>query len=145
MISLLAQSYSSSPSGGSSSALTIILLIELAIAIVVIAGLWKVFVKAGWPGWYAIIPILNAYAMIKIAGKPGWWLILFFIPLVNIVIGIMVTVALANVFGKGIGFALGLIFLGFIFIPILGFGSAVYQEPGAPVRRGFPVTMPTRD
>ena len=104
-------------------------IIYLAILVLVIAGLWKTFVKAGQPGWAAIIPLYNVYIMLKIAGKPGWWLILFFIPLVNLVMGIIVLRALAAAFGKGWGFTFGLIFLSFIFIPLLGFGDAVYTPP----------------
>ena len=65
--------------------------------------------------------------MLKVAGKPGWWLILFFIPIVNIITEIVMYVGIANNFGKGGGFAVGMIFLPFIFFPILGFGSARYQ------------------
>jgi hypothetical protein len=101
-------------------------LVSLIVAILVIAGLWKVFTKAGQPGWAAIIPIYNVYILLKIVGKPWWWLLLMLIPFVNFVVGILVMIALANAFGKGIGFALGLILLSPIFIPILGFGSAQY-------------------
>lgn len=101
-------------------------LLFLAIMIFVIVSLWKVFTKAGQPGWAIFIPIYNAYVMLKIAGKPGWWLILMFIPIVSIVVGIVVLVALAQNFGKGAGFAVGLLFLPFIFYPILAFGDAQY-------------------
>ncbi len=103
------------------------LLIYLAILVIVLAGCWKMFVKAGQPGWGILIPIYNAYLMIKIAGRPGWWLILMFTPLVNFIVGIVIAVDIARNFGKGIGFVLGMIFLGFIFYPILGFGSAEYR------------------
>lgn len=103
------------------------LIIYLAILVVLIAGMWKMYAKAGQPGWGCIIPFYNIYLMLKIAGRPGWWLILYFIPLVNIVIGFIVLFDVAQNFGKGVGFTLGLIFLGFIFFPILGFGSAVYR------------------
>jgi hypothetical protein len=103
-----------------------ILLIELAILVVIIAGGWKVFTKAGQPGWAFIIPIYSAYILLKIAGKPGWWLILLLIPFVNIIFGIIALIALARNFGKGVGFAMGLLFLSFIFFPILGFGDAKY-------------------
>lgn len=109
----------------------IVLLIYLAIIVLVIAGMWKMFTKAGQPGWAAIIPILNLYFLCKIAGRPGWWLILMFIPIVNFVVSIIVMLDIAKSFGKGVGFAIGLILLGFIFIPILGFGSAQYQGPAA--------------
>lgn len=106
-----------------------VLLIELAIAVIVIAGLWGVFTKAGQPGWAAIIPIYNIIVLLQIVGKPIWWIILFFIPCVNIIISILLNVELAKVFGKGGGFAVGLIFLPFIFVPILGFGDAKYHKP----------------
>jgi hypothetical protein len=105
----------------------LLLAIELAIIVTIIAGVWKVFVKAGKPGWAAIIPIYNVIVMLEIAGKPLWWIILFFIPLVNLVMAILVGIAVARKFGKSDGFGVGLALLGFIFYPILGFGGAQYQ------------------
>jgi len=101
--------------------------IYLAVVVVSIAALWKVFTKAGKPGWASIIPIYNMIVLLEITGKPIWWLILYFIPIVNIVITIMVAVELSNKFNKSSGFAVGLILLPFIFYPILGFGSAEYK------------------
>jgi hypothetical protein len=105
------------------------LLIQLAIIIVIVAGVWKVFTKAGEPGWACLIPFYNIIVMLKIAGKPIWWILLFFIPLVNIVIGFLVPISLARNFGKGVGFGVGLALLGFIFYPILGFSDAEYLGP----------------
>jgi Na+/melibiose symporter-like transporter len=96
----------------------------------IVAG-WKVFTKAGQPGWASIIPFYNVYVMLTIVGKPGWWLLLFFIPIVNLVIGIIVTLELAKRFGKSGGFAVGLILLPFIFYLILAFGSATYTPAPA--------------
>ena len=107
------------------------LLLVLAIAVLVIAGMWKTFAKAGQPGWGVLIPIYNLYLMCKVAGRPGWWLLLFFIPIVSIVFVIIVYIDIAKAFGKGIAFALGLIFLTPIFFCILGFGDAEYQGPAA--------------
>lgn len=106
-------------------------LIYLAFIIFIIASVWKVFEKAGQPGWAAIIPIYNLYIILKIVGRPGWWLLLFLVPLVNFVIAIIVDIDLAKSFGKSAAFGLGLVFLGFIFFPILGFGDAQYQQPVA--------------
>ena len=106
---------------------TLLMLVWLAIVVAVIAGIWKVFTKAGKPGWGAIIPIYNVILLLEIAGRPIWWIILFFIPLVNIVVGIIVPIDVAKNFGKGTGFGLGLAFLGFIFYPILGFSDAQYR------------------
>jgi hypothetical protein len=128
--SLLAQSANGSDvaarNGGGAGGL-----VGLAIGIIVIVAMWKIFVKAGQPGWASIIPIYNAYILCKIVGKPGWWVILLFIPVVNFIIGIILMVGLAKSFGKGTGFAIGLILLGFIFFPILGFGDETYRGPVA--------------
>jgi hypothetical protein len=109
----------------------IIVLIYIAVIVFEIAALWLVFAKAGRPGWAAIIPFYNYYVLLKLVGRPGWWLILYFIPIVNIVIWIIVAIDLSKSFGKTSGFAVGLILLAFIFIPILGFGSARYLGPAA--------------
>jgi len=102
------------------------MLVVLLVFILVIAGMWKVFTKAGKPGWAAIIPIYNMVVLLQIAGKPLWWIVLFFIPIVIIVIAAMIMIGVAKAFGKGTGFALGLLFLSPIFIPILGFSDAQY-------------------
>ena len=109
----------------------IVLIVELLIAVLVIVATWKVFTKANRHGWAAIIPIYNMYVWCKIVGRPGWWVILMFIPLVNIIVGIIVCIDLAKSFGKGAGFGIGIALLGIIFLPILGFGSAQYQGPAA--------------
>jgi uncharacterized membrane protein YhaH (DUF805 family) len=125
---LLAQADgSSSPQGGGMGIVGTI--IYLAILVAIIAGIWKAFEKAGQPGWAAIIPIYNAIVMLKIAGKPAWWVLLFFVPIVNLVITFIAMIALAKSFGKGAGYGIGCVFLGFIFIPMLGFGSAKYIGP----------------
>jgi len=98
----------------------------LGVTLVVIAGIWKTFVKARQPGWASLVPIYNVWVMLKIADRPGWWLILLFIPLVNLVVVALISISIANRFGKGTGFGLGLTFLGLIFYPILGFGDAKY-------------------
>jgi hypothetical protein len=103
----------------------------LAVLLLVVIGLWKVFVKAGKPGWASIVPIYNVIVLLEIAGKPLWWFILMLIPFVNFVVIIIVLVAVARNFGKGVGFALGMVFLPFIFIPMLGFGDAKYQPVAA--------------
>ena len=104
-----------------------ILIFWLAFLIVMVTATWKVFTKAGQPGWASIVPIYNLVVMIQIAKKPIWWIFLVFVPIVNIVIGLIVTYNFAKMFGKGFGFTLGLIILPFIFYPILGFGSSKYQ------------------
>ena len=98
-----------------------------AVVILMVAGMWKVFTKAGQPGWAAIIPIYNFIVLLKVAGKPAWWILLMLIPVVNFVVFIIMDINIAKAFGKGGGFAAGLILLAPIFFPILGFGSAKYQ------------------
>lgn len=107
-----------------------ILLFGLALIVVVVAGVWKMFEKAGQPGWTAIIPIYNVYILMKVAGRPGWWLILLFIPFVNIVINIIVAIDVAKAFGQGaaFGFFLNFLFGGIGFV-ILGFGNYRYLGP----------------
>jgi ABC-type sulfate transport system permease subunit len=107
----------------------LVVLIWLTLTVFVIVAMWKVYVKAGQPGWSSIIPIYNTLIMLRIVGRPWWWLLLLFVPIVNLVIGLIVTYNLAQVFGKGLGFMLGLLFLPFIFYPILAFGTATYLKP----------------
>jgi hypothetical protein len=103
------------------------MIVPLLFLLVMVAAMWKVFAKAGEPGFAAIIPIYNVITLLKIAGKPAWWFILFLIPGVSFIIAILVSIEVAKKFGKGTGFGLGLAFLGPIFWPMLGFGSATYQ------------------
>jgi hypothetical protein len=114
--------------GGGGAGAIVVLLVELAIAVLMIAGMWKVFTKAGEPGWAAIVPIYNGLVLLKIAGKPGWWIILFLIPVVSFIIAIIVAIEVAKKFGQGAGFGIGMALLPFIFYPMLGFGSAQYQR-----------------
>jgi len=101
--------------------------IELIITVLLIASGWKIFKKAGQPGWAFIIPIYNVIVLLKIVGKP----FLMIIPLVNIIFGIWTLNLLSKSFGKSEGFTIGLFLLGIIFFPILAFGDAEYQGPAA--------------
>lgn len=100
----------------------------MVFALIMIVSAWKVFVKAGKPGWAAIVPIYNMIVMLEVVGKPLWWIVLFFLPIANFVAGILVCIALAEKFGKGAGFGIGLAFLGFVFFPILAFSDAEYKR-----------------
>lgn len=106
----------------------VLLVIELLLVIIAIIGVWKLFSKAGKPGWASIVPIYNTIVMIDIAGKPLWWIILLFIPVVNVVVSILIMIGMAKNFGRGTGTVIGLIFLPIIFMLILGFGSAEYKR-----------------
>jgi hypothetical protein len=103
-----------------------ILLISSVIGILMIISLWKIFKKAGEPGWAAIIPIYQTIVFLKIAGKPGWWFFLLLIPFVGLVFAILALVNFAERFGKGGGYIVGLIILPFVFFPMLAFGDAQY-------------------
>lgn len=100
------------------------------VAIICIAAIWRIFEKAGKPGWTALIPIYNILVLLEIVGKPWWWLLMIlFIPIADIIFVIWMINLLSKSFGKSEGFTVGLIFLGFIFYPILGFGNAEYKGP----------------
>jgi hypothetical protein len=110
----------------------VFMLIWLAILVVVIVAGWKVFEKAGQPGWAVIIPFFNIYIMLKIVGRPAWWLILMLIPFVNVVVSIIVSIDMAKSFGQSAVFGVVLLFLlGGIGYLILAFGSARYLGPAA--------------
>ena len=104
----------------------------LIIVILLIAGWWKTYVKAGHPGWAAIIPFYNLFILMKIAGRPGWWFLLYFVPFVNIIIPIIIGIDVAKSFGKDALYGIILLWLfqpiGFL---ILGFGDAEYIGPAA--------------
>ena len=95
-----------------------------------IVALWKIFEKAGEPGWASIIPLYNTFTLFKIAGMNPWLFLLLFIPLVNIVIAIMVALKLGAAFGKsGVWSFFLLVVFSVIGFLILGFGSDSYRKP----------------
>lgn len=113
----------------SASSLWTTSLIGLAIYIVVVIALWRVFAKAGWPGILAIIPIVNMFILVKIAGYSAWLGLLYFIPIANLVLAIIVAIKVGERFGKGGAFSFFLLFLfPFIGYLILGFGEASYTK-----------------
>lgn len=104
----------------------LLVLIEFGLIALMIVSMWKIFTKSGQEGWISIIPIYNTIVMLRIVGKPWWWLFLMMIPFAGIVWGIWILNLLSKSFGKHEGFTVGMIFLPFIFMPILGLGSAQY-------------------
>lgn len=102
----------------------------LAFAVVMIAAQWVLFSKAGKPGWYSIIPILNIVAFVDIAGKPWYWIIGLFIPFVSLIVGVLLLHGLSTNFGKGAGYTIGLLFLSPVFLLLLAFGDAEYVGEG---------------
>ncbi len=106
------------------------IVLYVVVLVLIVAGYWLTFTKAGQPGWTSIIPILNIFVLLKVVKRPLWWVILMLIPCVNIIVWIIVAIDLAKAFGHGGGFAIGLILLPPVFLLILGFGSSTYQlEP----------------
>ena len=136
MISFLFQEQPLGDGGGAAAAGLGIgfMIFWCAIVLLMIASMWKVFVKAGKPGWAAIVPIYNFVVLCEIAGKPAWWVVLFFVPVVNFIVIIVLSIALAKKFGKGTGYGIGLSLLGFIFYPMLGFGPDQIQGAPVPVK-----------
>ena len=103
-----------------------IVILYFGLIIFMLVSMWKIFTKAGKPGWACIVPIYNLVILLEIIGKPTWWIILLLIPIVNFVVLIIITHNLSLAFGKDGGFTAGLILLPVIFYPILAFGSAQY-------------------
>lgn len=107
-----------------------ILVFYLAIVLLMVISWWKIFTKAGKPGWAVLIPIYNLFVFLEIVNKPWWWFFLFCIPLLNIIFLIIAIHRLSLSFGQGAGFTILLILLGIVGYPMLAFGSASYV--GAP-------------
>lgn len=106
----------------------------LILVALIVAGMWKIFQKAGYEGWEAIVPVYNLYILTKIVGKPGYWTVLMMIPYLGMIWSIWAYNMLAKSFGKDEAYTVGLVFLSFVFFPILGFGEAKYLGPyGDPV------------
>ena len=118
----------------SSSTTTALLAFSLVWIVFILVAGWKMYVKAGQPGWFSLIPLLNVLGLLLIARRPLWWFILLLIPLVNIVVIAVVYYDVARGFRRGLGTALALLFLTPIAYLILGFGSARYEPDALPAR-----------
>lgn len=123
---MLAQTYSTS--GGSSGLVFLWVVIAYVLYALAYFGIFK---KAGKPTWAAFVPIYNLIVLLEVVGRRVWWILLFLIPIVNFVIFIIVMYDLSKSFGHGGGFTIGLVFLSWIFMMILGFGSSQYRGPAA--------------
>ncbi|GAA4864472.1 DUF5684 domain-containing protein [Saccharopolyspora rosea] len=119
--------------------MTVVILVSLVVSVLMIAATWRLFGKAGQPGWAAIIPFYNTVVLLRTAGRPGWWLVLMLIPIVNVVVSVVTCLDLAKSFGKGAGFGVLTFLFPIIGFPILGFGGANYVGPGGqPLHPGQP-------
>src|ERR1700753_3994349 len=103
----------------------------IIIWVIMVVAQWKIYEKAGKPGWAAIVPIYNVIILLEIVGKPVWWILLFLIPCVNIVFLVWTTNLLSKSFGQSEGFTVGLLLLGVVFYPVLAFGNYRYLGPSA--------------
>jgi hypothetical protein len=109
--------------------LSIIMIPVMIISVIVLIAYWKIFEKAGKPGWAAIVPIYNIIVLLEIVGKPLWWILLLIFPCTSIFISIWLLNLLSKSFGQSEGFTVGLLLLPFIFFPLLGFGNYQYIGP----------------
>ena len=116
----------------------IMLILSFAVMAVVLASLWRIFTKAGKPGWAALIPIYNTVVLMQVIGRPEWWVLLLFVPFVNIYVAIVSALELAKSFCKSTGFGVLTIFFPVIMYPILGFGPSQYLGPVAPQPVPYP-------
>lgn len=144
-------SYGTTATSGSSevsgAVMLVLALIFLVIFAVLIVSMWRIFTKAGKPGWAALVPIYNTYILYQIIGRPAWWILLLFVPVVNTIVGILVAIDLARAFGKSTTFGVvGLLIFPLIGYPMLAFGSSVYNG-GSPTdlaaMTGTPPNVPT--
>lgn len=113
------------------------IIVGLVVGILQLAGMWKVYTKAGEKGWKCIIPIYNLVILFRISGLSPWIIFGYLaaiIPFVGWIVCLGITIyqcnALAKSFGKDVGYTIGLIFLPTIFYMILGFGKAEYIGNG---------------
>lgn len=126
---VLMDSYDAMVASAATGVLIVYYLFFLAFMVLVLVGYWKIFTKAGKPGWACLIPFYSQYCQFEIAWGNGWLFLLTLIPCVNFVVMIIYSIKLAKAFGQGTGFGLGLFFLSPIFSLILGFGNAQYIGP----------------
>ena len=127
-----------------------VVLIVLAVSILMIIAMWRIFTKAGKPGWTSLVPIYNMVVMMQIVGRPEWQVVLMFLPFAHIYISIVLPLDLAKSFGKTTGFGVLMIFFPAIMNPILAFGSSRYvgpvmrQQPvyGQPPQPGYYAPQP---
>ncbi|MGV1003947.1 MAG: DUF5684 domain-containing protein [Candidatus Nanopelagicales bacterium] len=103
-----------------------VLILAVFWVVFMLAAGWKMYTKAGQPGWTSLIPILNTLVLLRIVRRPWWWLLLLLIPIANVVLMIIVYSDLAKAFGHGLGMTLLLILLTPIAYLVLGFGQSRY-------------------
>lgn len=135
-----------------------VLIAGIVYCVLTFMGYWKMFKKAGEPGWKSIVPIYDTYTAYKMTWKTSYFWIIFLVGVISSItsyyaglttvkgmwywLGFVVSVVLivlhwmtasrmSKAFGKGFGITLGLFLFKPIFVIILGFGSAEYKGPQA--------------
>ncbi|MDD5050878.1 MAG: DUF5684 domain-containing protein [Candidatus Pacebacteria bacterium] len=138
------------PCGDASSLMLLnipIIIFSIALAILMLVSMWKVFEKAGKPGWAAIVPVYSSIVLLQIVGLSPWLVLLAFIPFFSgiavLILHVLYAQRLSARFGKSNGFAFGLFFLPFVFYPILGFGDSVYTNYSEPQTPASPIPPPS--
>lgn len=108
----------------------LVMIIFISVVVILMAaGMWRIFEKAGEPGWACLVPIYNLYVYCKIIGKPWYWMFLMCLPYIGTIWQIWSHNMLSKSFGKENGFTVGLVIVPFIFYPILGFSDTQYLGP----------------
>ena len=116
----------------------------LSVLLLTAVAMWKIYSKAGEAGWKSLISIYNTFVFQRIVGRPAWWVLLMLVPVVNIVLAMIECADLARVFGKGVGYAVGLVLLGPFYVMAIGFGPATYVGPNLPQAPPTPMQPPVR-
>ncbi len=114
---------------GIASMMFVMMAIYAVLIIIMVVSHWKIFAKAGKPGWASIIPIYNVIVLLEIIGRPTWWVVLYFIPFANIIVALINVFDLSKSFGKEAGFGILLVLLPIVGFPMLAFGSSKYVGP----------------
>jgi hypothetical protein len=120
------------------------IILAVLLGTLLVASAWLIFAKAGQPGWAILVPFYREWLLVKIVGKSPLWFVLLMVPCVNMIVTLVIISNLATVFRKGGGFGAGMLFLPFIFYPILAFGDAAYVGQPVP-KRPAPARSRSRD
>lgn len=112
--------------GISSSLVAFASIISLVIFVWMLVCNWKIFTKVDYPGWYSIVPILNVFKLFELANGNGWTMLFMFVPILNVIYGVMTIHRLCKEFGYGIGVTLLYFVMPIVALTILAFGRSEY-------------------
>ncbi len=139
---------SSELSSASAAALGLIVMVFMlfyfAVVVVSVVSMWRLFTKAGKPGWAAIVPVYNQIVMLQVAGRPVWWvLLMMFVPVFQVWVAIVAAIDFAKSYGKSTGFGVLVALLPFIGLPVLAFSKDANYV--GPVAEGLDTFTPAPD